>query len=71
MRIERDDSNQEKLNRILTTNIDDFIHIAKALSTDLRTEIFKTLLHRSMNVVEISEKFGIPASTAAINIKKA
>lgn len=70
MKIERDYSNNEKLNRVLTTNIDDFLHIAKALSTDLRTEIFKTLLHHSMNVVEISEKFGIPASTAAINIKK-
>ncbi|WP_274654775.1 ArsR/SmtB family transcription factor [Paenibacillus humicola] len=70
MKIERDYSDHEKLNRILSTNIDEFIHIAKALSTDLRIEIFKELLHRSMNVVEISEKFGIPASTAAINIKK-
>jgi predicted transcriptional regulator len=70
MKIERDYSNKEKLNRILSTNIDDFLPIAKALSTDLRMEIFKTLLRRSMNVVEISEQFGIPASTAAINIKK-
>ncbi|XID92031.1 ArsR/SmtB family transcription factor [Paenibacillaceae bacterium WGS1546] len=70
MRIERDISSEEKLNRILSTNIDDFIHIAKALSTDLRVEMFKTLLRRSMNVVEIAEQFGIPASTAAINIKK-
>jgi predicted transcriptional regulator len=70
MKIERDFSSHEKLNRALTTNIDEFIHIAKALSTELRVEMFKELLHRSMNVVEISDKFGIPASTAAINIKK-
>jgi predicted transcriptional regulator len=70
MKIEQDFSNHEKLNRALTTNIDEFINIAKALSTELRVKIFKELLHRSMNVVEISEKFGIPASTAAINIKK-
>lgn len=70
MKIEQDFSNHEKLNRALTTNIDEFIHIAKALSTEIRVEIFKELLHRSLNVVEIAEKFGIPASTAAINIKK-
>jgi predicted transcriptional regulator len=70
MKIERDDTGGEKLNRSLTTNIDDFQQIAKALSTDLRMRIFKTLLHRSLNVVEISEMFVIPASTAAINIKK-
>jgi predicted transcriptional regulator len=70
VKIERDMSNNEKLNRILSINIDEFVHIAKALSTDLRLEIFKSLLHRSMNVVEISGEFDIPASTAAINIKK-
>jgi Predicted transcriptional regulator len=70
MRIERDDSSEEKLNRILTTNLDEFIHIAKALSTDLRLEIFKALLGQPRNVVEISEMFGLPASTAAINIRK-
>lgn len=70
MRIEQDFSNREKLNRVLSTNIDEFIHIAKALSTELRIEIFKMLLNHSMNVMEIAEKFGIPASTAAINIKK-
>ncbi|PZE20056.1 ArsR/SmtB family transcription factor [Paenibacillus xerothermodurans] len=70
MKIERDYANKEKLNRVLTTNIDDFLNIAKALSTDLRTEIFKTLLHQSMNVMEIAERFSIPASTAAINVRK-
>jgi len=70
MRIERDDTNREKLNRILTTNLDEFIHIAKALSTDLRMEIFKALLGEPKNVVEIAEMFGLPASTAAINIRK-
>ncbi|AGA57242.1 putative transcriptional regulator [Thermobacillus composti KWC4] len=70
MKIERDDSSKEKLNRILTTNLDEFIHIAKALSTDLRVEIFKALLGQPRNVVEISEMFGLPASTAAINIRK-
>ena len=70
MKIERDDSNQERLHRILSTNIDEFIHIAKALSTDLRVEIFKALLGQPKNVMEISEMFGLPASTAAINIRK-
>ncbi|EHQ63616.1 ArsR family transcriptional regulator [Paenibacillus dendritiformis C454] len=70
MSIEVDFTDHSKLNRILTTNIDDFIHIAKALSTELRIEMFKSLLTRPMNVGEISEKFNIPASTAAVNIKK-
>lgn len=70
MTIEIDFSDRSKLNRILTTNIDDFIHIAKALSTELRIEMFKSLLGQAMNVVDISEKFNIPASTAAVNIKK-
>lgn len=70
MRIVRDDSNVDKLNRVLKTGIDDFLDVAKALSTELRLDIFKALLRRSLNVNEIADEFGIPPSTAAINIKK-
>jgi predicted transcriptional regulator len=56
--------------RVLMTNIDDFAEIAKALSSDLRVAMFKRLLKGQMNVAEIAELFEIPASTAAVNIKK-
>ncbi|ESU72071.1 UNVERIFIED_ORG: putative transcriptional regulator [Anoxybacillus amylolyticus] len=65
-----DSSNTEVATRVLTTNLDDFVEIAKALSSDLRVAIFKKLLERPMNVVEIAEMFNIPPSTAAVNIKK-
>nr|WP_274364144.1 MULTISPECIES: helix-turn-helix domain-containing protein [unclassified Paenibacillus] len=65
---DRTDSNQS--NRVLITTIDDFAEIAKALSSDLRVAMFKRLLKGSMNVAEIAEVFQIPASTAAVNIKK-
>ncbi|WEG12831.1 helix-turn-helix domain-containing protein [Pullulanibacillus sp. KACC 23026] len=65
-----DKTNSGIINRVLTTNLDDFIEIAKALSTDIRVNIFKQLIKGSMNVNEISEMFEIPPSTAAVNIKK-
>ncbi|MBB6283153.1 ArsR/SmtB family transcription factor [Geobacillus subterraneus] len=65
-----DRSNTEIATRVLTTNLDNFVEIAKALSSDLRVAIFKKLLERPMNVVEIAEMFNIPPSTAAVNIKK-
>jgi predicted transcriptional regulator len=60
----------ETSQRVLKTNLDNFVEIAKALSSDLRVAIFKQLLQRPMNVIEIAEMFNIPASTAAVNIKK-
>ncbi|WEG10965.1 helix-turn-helix domain-containing protein [Pullulanibacillus sp. KACC 23026] len=58
------------INRVLSTNLDDFLEIAKALSTDIRLTIFKQLLKQTMNVNEIAEMFNLPPSTAAVNIKK-
>jgi predicted transcriptional regulator len=57
-------------NRELRVDVDDFVEIAKALSSDLRVAMFKELLMRSMNVGELAEFFGIPPSTAALNIKR-
>lgn len=65
-----DQSNVESATRVLTTNLDNFVEIAKALSSDLRVAIFKKLLERPMNVIDIAEMFNIPPSTAAVNIKK-
>lgn len=63
-------ANTETATRVLRTDLDNFVQIAKALALDLRVEIFKKLLEKPMNVVEIAELFNIPASTAAVNIKK-
>ncbi len=65
-----DRTNTGTANRVLTTDLDNFAEIAKALANDLRVSIFKQLLERPMNVVEIAEMFNIPPSTAAVNIKK-
>lgn len=70
LKLQVDKTNTESATRVLTTNLDNFVEIAKALSTDLRISIFKKLLEQSMNVIEIAELFNIPASTAAVNIKK-
>lgn len=56
--------------RVLTTNLDDFVDVAKALASELRVDILKALLQRPMNVNEIAETFVLPQSTAASNIKK-
>ncbi|MFB5189759.1 ArsR/SmtB family transcription factor [Alicyclobacillus fastidiosus] len=56
--------------RTLTVSLDDFVEIAKALSSDLRVSIFKLLLTEPKNVAEIAEIFDIPPSTAAINVRK-
>lgn len=68
LKVER--TNSGVINRVLSTNLDDFLEIAKALSTDIRVNIFKQLLKGSMNVNEIAEMFNMPPSTAAVNIKK-
>lgn len=43
--------------------------VAKALASEVRIDIVKLLNFKSLNVNEISEKLGIPASTAALNVK--
>lgn len=57
-------------NRELRVDVDEFVEIAKALSSDLRVNMFKELLKRSMNVAEMAEFFNVPPSTAAFNIKR-
>jgi predicted transcriptional regulator len=66
--VERSDISTSK--RQLTVTLDEFLDIAKALSSELRIEILKQLINRTMNVAEIADMFNIPASTAAVNIKK-
>ena len=56
--------------RLWSITIDEFIEVAKALSNETRVEIFKQIQKRSMNVNEIAEMFGLPLSTAAVNIRK-
>ena len=48
---------------------EEMCRIAKALSSETRLEIIKLLNANSMNINEISEKLGMPPSTAALNIK--
>jgi len=43
--------------------------IAKALASEVRIDIIKLLNFKSLNVNEISEELGIPASSAALNVK--
>lgn len=43
--------------------------VAKALASEVRIDIIKILNLNSLNVNEISEKLGIPASSAALNVK--
>jgi len=50
--------------------IDEFLEIAKALSSEVRVEIFKQIQQRAMSVSEISEMFDMPSSTATVNVKK-
>lgn len=70
MQITYEQVDSSTVKRVLTTNIDDMVEIAKALSSEIRVEIFKKLLEKPMNVAEISEMFNLPASTAAMHINK-
>ncbi len=56
--------------KVVTTHLEDFLDIARALSSELRIRVFKALWQRPMNVAEIAEAFNIPQSTAAVNVKK-
>lgn len=57
-------------NRVHRVSLDDFVETAKALSSELRIAILKALFRKPMNVAEIAAMFDIPASTAAVNVKK-
>lgn len=48
---------------------DELFSVAKALASEVRIDIIKLLNYNCLNVNEISETLGIPASTAAVNVK--
>lgn len=50
-------------------NVEALSIVAKALSSEVRLSIIQLLNKNSLNVNEISEKLGIPASSAALNVK--
>lgn len=53
-------------------NLDDTQHLAtisKALSSETRVDILKHLRHKDLNVNEIAEMLGIPASSSASHVK--
>lgn len=58
------------MNRIWSVGINEFNEIAKALSSDLRVEIFKEIQKKSLTVNEIAAIFNLPSSTATVNVKK-
>ncbi|CAG7650543.1 ArsR/SmtB family transcription factor [Paenibacillus allorhizosphaerae] len=58
------------MSQVLSVNIDELAEIAKALSSELRIEIFKAIQKKRINVNEIAEMFDLPASTATVNVKK-
>ncbi len=65
-----DTTDESPVSRVLTVAVSECLEIAKALSTQLRLDIFLQLLKRPMNVAEIAEMFELPVSTAAANIKR-
>lgn len=65
-----DRTENHSVNRVLTATLDDYIEIARALSTQLRIDMFRELLKGPLNVAEIAERFDLPVSTAAVNVKK-
>ncbi len=70
IRVALDSSQEIPVNRVLTLNIADSLEVAKALSTQMRLNMFLKLLEHPMNVAEVAEEFGIPVSTAASNINR-
>jgi predicted transcriptional regulator len=65
-----DRSQEVPVNRVLNMHIDEVLEFAKALSTQLRVDMFMQLLKHPMNVGEIADHFDLPVSTAAVNLKK-
>lgn len=56
--------------RTLTLTFEEAIEICKALGHEQRMQIIRILTKGPQNVNELSEKLGVPFSTAAVNIKK-
>lgn len=56
--------------RTLQLTLEEAIEICKVLGHEHRMEIIRILSEGPMNVNELSEKIGIPFSTAAVNVKK-
>jgi predicted transcriptional regulator len=50
-------------------DVDHLVSIGKALSSDTRIDILKQLRYRDLNVNEIAEILGIPASSSAAHVK--
>lgn len=58
------------MSRIFSLDADNFLSVAKALSNELRLNIYKELLQGTLSVQRIAEIFGLPPSTALVNINK-
>jgi len=58
------------MSRIYALDDDKLIKVAKALSSELRLNIFRELLKSTLSVQKIAEIFKLPASTAMVNINK-
>jgi predicted transcriptional regulator len=56
--------------RTLHLTLEEAIEICKVLAHEHRMKIIRILSEGPMNVNELSEKIGIPFSTAAVNVKK-
>lgn len=56
--------------RVMVADLLEVVEVAKALSSELRVRILKALAFTPMNVLEIAQKFDLPPSTAAINVRK-
>lgn len=56
------------IDQSLTVRVKDALPIAKALSTQLRIDMFLALMERPLNIVEIADRFDLPVSTVASNI---
>ncbi|MCL6442856.1 MAG: ArsR family transcriptional regulator [Alicyclobacillus sp.] len=56
--------------RVAHIHLENFVEIARVLSSEQRINILKKLLKTPMNVAEIADEFELPQSTAAVNIKK-
>ena len=56
--------------RTLNLTLEEAIEICKALGNEQRMHIIRILTDGPQNVNELSEKLGVPFSTAAVNVKK-
>lgn len=68
MTINMDHSFDTRSSRVLKVSFSECLSLAKALSTQLRIDMYEALMENSMNVAEVAERFNLPISTAASNI---